>query len=137
MSTDPELKKKGATGKGLPGEKEIDCSGAVCKVLKKKGLDRGNPLIGNNAQKLHNDSKSVPLGKEKDGDLITFKVNGDTIDHVGFLIIDSKTGEKFIAESSRSFNNGRIVPFEERIAFLDKVSRKDRNKPLEYHIRRL
>jgi hypothetical protein len=136
MSTDEELKKKGSTGKGLPGEKEIDCSGAVCKVLKRVGVDRGNPLIGNNAQTLHNDTKPVPVGKEKDGDIITFKVDGDTIDHIGFLVIDKNTGEKFIAESARSFNQGRIVPFQQRIEYLDKVSRKERGKPLYYSIRR-
>lgn len=131
------MKKKGSTGKGLKGEKEIDCSGAVCKVLERQGKKRGDPTIGNNAAKLHADSKPVKKGAEKDGDLITFKVNGDTIDHVGFLIIDENTGLKFIAESSRSFNQGRIVPFDQRIAFLETVSQKDRKKPLEYHIRRL
>lgn len=137
MSTDPALMLKFSTGKGLPGEKEIDCSGAVCKVLKQKGIDRGDPTIGNNAQKFHNDSRPVKVGYEQDGDLITFKVNGDTIDHIGFLVIDQDTGEKFIAESARSFNQGRIVPFKQRIQFLDAVSRKERGKPLEYSIRRL
>lgn len=137
MSTDAELKKKGSTGKGLPGEKEIDCSGAVCKVLKKIGIDRGDPTMGNNAQTIHNDSKPVPSGQEKDGDIITFKVDGDTVDHIGFLVIDKKTGMRFIAESSRSFNEARIVPFDQRIQYLDQVSRKRKNKPLDYSIRRL
>jgi cell wall-associated NlpC family hydrolase len=136
MSTDEELKKKGSTGKGLPGEKEIDCSGAVCKVLKAKGIDRGNPLIGNNAQKIHNDSKPVETGKEKDGDLITFKTEGKGVDHIGFLVIDKKTGQKFIAESSRSFNQGRIVPFEQRLKFLEQRADSSGQK-FEYSIRRL
>jgi hypothetical protein len=136
MSTDEELKKKGATGKGLTGEKEIDCSGAICKVLKVKGIDRGNPLIGNNAQTIHNDSKSVKAGEEKDGDLITFKTEGKGVDHIGFLVIDKKTGKKFIAESSRSFNQGKIVPFAQRIQFLQEKADSLGNK-LEYSIRRL
>lgn len=137
MSTDAELKKAGETGKGLKGETHIDCSGAVCKVLKELGTDRGDPTIGNNAQKLHNDSKPVPPGKEKDGNIITFKVEGDTVDHIGFLVIDKNTNEWFIAESSRSFNQGRIVPFKQRIEYLDSLSRKERGKKLEYSIRSL
>lgn len=138
MSTDAKLKKKGSTGKGLSGEKEIDCSGAVCKVLKKIGIDRGDPTMGNNAQTIHNDSKPVASGQEKDGDIITFKIDGDTeVDHIGFLVIDKKTGMRFIAESSRSFNEARIVPFDQRIQYLDQVSRKRKNKPLDYSIRRL
>lgn len=124
---------------GAKGEKDaIDCSGAVCKVLKSIGIDRGNITIGNSAQHLHNDSIEVPPGEEKDGDLITMNASPDSkeIDHVGFLVIDKKTGKKYIAESSASFNSGKIVPFEERIASLQDSAKKQ-NHNFEYYIRRL
>lgn len=124
---------------GAKGEKDaIDCSGAVCKVLKSIGVDRGNILVGNSAQHLHNDSKPVKPGEEKDGDLITMNVDpgGKEIDHIGFLIVDKKTGKKYIAESSASFNSGKIVPFEERIASLQSYA-KSKNHNFTYNIRRL
>jgi hypothetical protein len=136
MSTDDNLIKKGSTGKGLDGESEIDCSGAVCKVLKSKGIDMGDPRINNNAQKFHDKSSPVKKGSEKDGDIITMKFEGKKIDHIGFLVIDKKTGRKFIAESSRSFNQGKIVPLEERLAYLRDKALENGNK-FEYYIRRL
>lgn len=135
-----EIIEKGYTYRmGAKGERDsIDCSGAVCKVLKTIGVDRGNILVGNSAQHLHNDSKEVKPGEEKDGDLITMNVDPGSkkIDHIGFLVIDQKTGKKYIAESSASFNRGKIVPFEERLASLQAYA-KSKNHNFEYHIRRL
>lgn len=114
----------------------IDCSGAVCKVLKASGVDRGNPNLNNSAQHLDSASVAVKPGEEKDGDLITFKTETNHIDHIGFLVIDKTTGKKYIAESSASFNGGRIVPFDSRIAYLDSFARS-KGRKLEYHIKRL
>lgn len=123
---------------GAKGQKgSIDCSGAVCKVLKKLGVDRGNPAYYNSAQHFHNDSKPVPRGKEQDGDLITFNFEGNKIDHIGFLIIDKATGKKYIAESSSSYNKGTITPFDERISFLQQAAKSEHNNTLKYYIRRL
>jgi hypothetical protein len=132
MSTDPLLKAKGATGKGLPGEKEIDCSGAICKVLSQKGIKIENPTIDNSAQHFYDKSKPVKWANIKDGDLITMRTSKGKVDHIGFLVIDKKTGKKFIAESSRSFNEGRIVPFKQRIEFL-----KSKYPDFTYSVRRL
>ena len=60
-----------------------------------------------------------------------FKTEGDRVDHIGFLIIDEDTGEKYIAESSRSFQEGRIVPFEQRLEFLYSVY-----PDMKYYIKR-
>lgn len=123
---------------GAKGQKEsIDCSGAVCKVLKKLGVDRGDPTYSNSAQHFHNDSKAVKPGEEKDGDLITFNFEGKKIDHIGFLVIDKNTGEKYIAESSSSYNRGTITPFNERIAYLQDKAKTEHNNVLKYYIRRL
>lgn len=118
-------------------DKSIDCSGAVCKVLKSLGINRGNPNINNSAQKFHNDSKPVTLGEEKDGDLITFNVEGKKIDHIGFLVIDKNTNKKYIAESSSTYNKGTITPFDERINYLKNISKDKYKSNLKYYIRRL
>ena len=135
-----EIIQKGYTYRmGAKGEGDaIDCSGAVCKVLKSIGIDRGDITISNSAQHLHNDSTEVKAGEEKDGDLITMNASPGSkkIDHIGFLVIDKNTGKKYIAESSSSFNSGRIVPFEERISALQDSAKKQ-NHNFEYHIRRL
>jgi hypothetical protein len=118
MSTDDLLKEKGYMGKGIGSDPYIDCSGAVCKVMTSLGKDLGNPL-NTNAQKIHDKTKEIKDEKDwKDGDIITFKTDSNRVDHVGFLVIDENSGEKFIAESSRSFQEGRVVPFEQRLDFL-------------------
>lgn len=132
MSTDPLLKSSKSSGKGLPGEKEIDCSGAVCKVLTKKGLNIGDPTVNNSAQHFYDRSTPVKWADMKDGDLITMKTTDDKVDHIGFIVIDKTTGKRFIAESSRSFNEGRIVPFKQRIEFLQNYYPN-----FKYSIRRL
>ena len=105
-------------GKGIGSDPYIDCSGAVCKVMTSLGKDLGNPL-NTNAQKIHDKTKEIKDEKDwKDGDIITFKTDSNRVDHVGFLVIDENSGEKFIAESSRSFQEGRVVPFEQRLDFL-------------------
>lgn len=115
---------------GGKGEKDtIDCSGAVCKVLK-----ISNPEVNNSAAHFYD--KSTEVADPRDGDIITFRSEGDNVDHIGFLVIDKKTKEKFIAESSSSFNGPRIVPFKQRIEFLEKNA-KSKGKKLEYSIRRL
>ena len=131
MSTDKELKEKGYKGKGLGSDPYIDCSGAVCKVMKSKGVNLGNPLA-TNAEKIHNKTQPVPEKEWADGDIITFKTEGDKVDHIGFLVIDENTGEKYIAESARSFNEGKIVPFDQRIEYLSSVYPN-----MQFSIRRL
>jgi hypothetical protein len=131
MSTDDLLKEKGYMGKGIGSDPYIDCSGAVCRVMTSLGKDLGNPL-NTNAQKIHNKTKEIKdSSKWKDGDIITFNTEGSKIDHIGFLVIDENTGEKYIAESSRSFQEGRIVPFQQRLDFL-----YDAYPDMKYYIRR-
>ena len=96
--------------KGVDKEKSIDCSGAVCKVF-----DIKNPQANNSAQHFHNKSNSVEEKELKDGDIITMNTEGSKIDHIGLIVIDSKTKEKYIAESSKSFNSGKIVPLNQII----------------------
>jgi hypothetical protein len=43
---------------------------------------------------------------------------GKKIDHIGFIVID-KYGDKFIAESSSSYDGTTITPFNERIKDLE------------------
>lgn len=88
--------------------------------------------MSNSAQHLHNDSLPVQSGQEKDGDLITFNTKGNKVDHVGFLVIDSKTNKKYIAESSAAYNRGTIIPLETR---LDSLKKSYPN--MEVSIRRL
>jgi hypothetical protein len=131
MSTDDLLREKGYLGKGIGSDPFIDCSGAVCKVMTSLGENLGNPL-STNAQKIHDKTREIKNEKNwKDGDIITFKTEGDKVDHIGFLIIDEDTGEKYIAESSRSFQEGRIVPFEQRLEFLYNVY-----PDMKYYIKR-
>lgn len=131
MSTDDLLREKGYLGKGIGADPFIDCSGAVCKVMTSLGKDLGSPL-NTNAQKIHDKTKEIKNSKDwKDGDIITFKTDSNKVDHVGFLVIDENSGEKFIAESSRSFQEGRIVPFEQRLDFLYDVY-----PDMKYYVRR-
>jgi len=113
----------GAKGSG----KAIDCSGAVCKVLGIK-----NPEANNSAAHFHERSKPVNESEVRDGDIITMNTEGKKIDHIGMIIVDSNTGMPFIAESSSSFNSGKIVPLQER---LDSLKTKYPN--LKYYFRRL
>jgi hypothetical protein len=95
------------------------------------GKDLGNPL-STNAQTIHDKTKEIKEVNEwKDGDIITFNTEGSKIDHIGFLVIDENTGEKYIAESSRSFQEGRIVPFQQRLDYLYNVY-----PDMKYYIRR-
>jgi hypothetical protein len=131
MSTDDLLREKGYLGKGIGNDPFVDCSGAVCKVMTSLGKDLGNPL-NTNAQKIHDKTKEIKNSKDwKDGDIITFKTDSNKVDHVGFLVVDENSGEKFIAESSRSFQEGRIVPFEQRLDFL-----YDAYPDMKYYVRR-
>lgn len=131
MSTDDLLKEKGYMGKGIGDDPYMDCSGAVCKVMTSLGKDLGNPL-STNAQKIHNKTKEIKdINKWKDGDIITFNTEGSKIDHIGFLIIDENTGKKYIAESSRTFQEGRIVPFQQRLDYLYSLY-----PDMKYYIRR-
>ena len=50
-------------------------------------------------------------------------VDGDGIDHIGFVIVD-ENGNKFIAESSSSYGGTTITKFDERIADLTKRKKK-------------
>ena len=131
MSTDDLLIEKGYMGKGIGSDPYMDCSGAVCRVMTSLGKDLGNPL-STNAQTIHNKTKEIKeVNKWKDGDIITFNTEGSKIDHIGFLVIDENTGEKYIAESSRSFQEGRIVPFQQRLDYLYNVY-----PDMKYYIRR-
>lgn len=115
--------------KGIKGwdEKNIDCSGAVCKVLGIK-----DPAGGNSAAHFHDRSKPIKESDIQDGDIITMNTEGKKIDHIGMIVIDSNTGMPFIAESSSSFNSGKIVPLQERLDSL-----KTKYPDLKYYFRRL
>jgi len=100
--------------------KDIDCSGAVCHVLKIKGIEY-NPNT-TNAAKLYSSAKTknIPVDKSIDGDIIVMDIEGKGIDHIGFVVRD-KDGNLGIAESSSSYNGTTITPFKERIENLKQL----------------
>lgn len=102
-------------------EDSIDCSGAVCTVRNAQG--KNYDLTGSSAASFKQKAKhrNIPIDKTLDGDLILMNVDGDGIDHIGFIVVDEK-GRRYIAESTSSYNGTVIVPYEDRIA--DLKSRK-------------
>ena len=97
---------------------EIDCSGAVCTVRNAQG--KSYDLTMTNAAKFKRLAKktNIPVDKSSDGDLILMNTEGKKIDHIGFVVID-KYGDRFLAESSSSYNGTTITPFNERIKDLE------------------
>jgi len=96
----------------------IDCSGAVCQVKNRQGFDYS--LVGTNAAMFANlaEERNIPIENAQDGDLILMDsdANGN-IDHIGFIVVDND-GNKFIAESSSSYNGATTIPFDLRISDL-------------------
>jgi hypothetical protein len=137
MSGDVELKVKGSSGKGLPGEEEIDCSGAVCKVVNALLDKEVLASTRTNAQKLHK-NYSTPINYKdlRDGDIITMGKSEDEINHIGIIVIDERTNQIFIAESARSFKEPRVVPLHVRLKFLEE-HHKEENIEFKYYYRRL
>ena len=105
--------------KDLKG-KDIDCSGAVCHVLKMKGIEYDPNTT--NAAKLYSSAKTknIPVNKSADGDIIVMDIEGKGIDHIGFVVRD-KEGNLGIAESSSSYNGTTITPLKERIENLKQL----------------
>lgn len=99
---------------------DIDCSGAVCHVLKQKGIEYDSATT--NAAKLYKNAykKNIPIEKAADGDIIAMNTEGKNIDHIGFVVRD-KEGNLGIAESSSSYNGTTITPFKERIENLKQL----------------
>jgi hypothetical protein len=99
---------------------DIDCSGAVCHVLKQKGIEYDPATT--NAAKLYKNAykKNIPIEKAADGDIIAMNTEGKNIDHIGFVVRD-KEGNLGIAESSSSYNGTTITPFKERIENLKQL----------------
>jgi len=99
---------------------DIDCSGAVCHVLKQKGIEYDSATT--NAAKLYKNAykKNIPIEKAADGDIIAINTEGKNIDHIGFVVRD-KEGNLGIAESSSSYNGTTITPFKERIENLKQL----------------
>lgn len=98
---------------------EIDCSGTVCTVRNAQGKDYDLTMTNAAKFKTLATKTNIPVDKSSDGDLILMNTEGKKIDHIGFVVID-KYGDKFIAESSSSYNGTTITPFNERIKDLKK-----------------
>ena len=101
----------------------IDCSGAVCTIRNAQGKDYD--LNNTNAKKFLElaEERNIPIESARDGNLILMNVDGNGIDHIGFVIVD-ENGNKFIAESSSSYGGTTITKFDERIADLTKRKKK-------------
>ena len=104
----------------------IDCSGAVCTIRNAQGKDYD--LNNTNAKKFlelaeDGGERNIPIESAIDGNLILMNVDGNGIDHIGFVIVD-ENGNKFIAESSSSYGGTTITKFDERIADLTKRKKK-------------
>lgn len=101
----------------------IDCSGAVCTIRNAQGKDYD--LNNTNAKKFLElaEERNIPIESARDGNLILMNVDGNGIDHIGFVIVD-ENGNKFIAESSSSYGGTTITKFDERIADLKKRKKK-------------
>ena len=97
---------------------EIDCSGTVCTVRNAQG--KSYDLTMTNAAKFKTLAKktNIPVNKSSDGDLILMNTKGKKIDHIGFVVVD-EYGDRFIAESSSSYNGTTITPFNDRIKDLE------------------
>jgi len=97
---------------------EIDCSGTVCTVRNAQG--KSYDLTMTNAAKFKTLAKktNIPVDKSSDGDLILMNTQGKKIDHIGFVVVD-EYGDRFIAESSSSYDGTTITPFNERIKDLE------------------
>ena len=101
----------------------IDCSGAICTIRNAQGSKYD--LNYTNARKFKELAKerNIPIESAKDGNLILMNVDGNGIDHIGFIIVD-KDGNKYIAESSSSYGGTTITEFDKRIADLTKRKTK-------------
>ena len=97
---------------------EIDCSGTVCTVRNAQGKDYDLTMTNAAKFKTLATKTNIPVDKSSDGDLILMNTEGKKIDHIGFVVID-EYGDKFIAESSSSYNGTTITPFNERIKDLE------------------
>ena len=97
----------------------IDCSGAICTIRNAQGGKYD--LNYTNAKKFVELAKqrNIPIESAKDGNLILMNVDGDGIDHIGFIVVD-ENGKKYIAESSSSYGGTTITEFDKRIADLTK-----------------
>tara|TARA_R110000803_G_scaffold28666_3_gene66048 strand:- start:1949 stop:2854 length:906 start_codon:yes stop_codon:yes gene_type:complete len=97
---------------------EIDCSGTVCTVRNAQGMSYD--LTMTNAAKFKTLAKktNIPVNKSSDGDLILMNTKGKKIDHIGFVVVD-EYGDRFIAESSSSYDGTTITPFNDRIKDLE------------------
>lgn len=97
---------------------EIDCSGTVCTVRNAQG--KSYDLTMTNAAKFKTLAKktNIPVNKSSDGDLILMNTQGKKIDHIGFVVVD-EYGDRFIAESSSSYDGTTITPFNDRINDLE------------------
>lgn len=97
---------------------EIDCSGTVCTVRNAQG--KSYNLTMTNAAKFKTLAKktNIPVNKSSDGDLILMNTQGKKIDHIGFVVVD-EYGDRFIAESSSSYDGTTITPFNDRIKDLE------------------
>ena len=97
---------------------EIDCSGTVCTVRNAQG--KSYDLTMTNAAKFKTLAKktNIPVNKSSDGDLILMNAQGKKIDHIGFVVVD-EYGDRFIAESSSSYDGTTITPFNDRINDLE------------------
>ena len=97
----------------------IDCSGAICTIRNAQGGKYD--LNYTNAKKFKELAKqrNIPIESAKDGNLILMNVDGNGIDHIGFIIVD-ENGKKYIAESSSSYGGTTITEFDKRIADLTK-----------------
>ena len=97
----------------------IDCSGAICTIRNAQGGKYD--LNYTNAKKFVELAKqrNIPIESAKDGNLILMNVDGNGIDHIGFIIVD-ENGKKYIAESSSSYGGTTITEFDKRIADLTK-----------------
>ena len=69
---------------------DIDCSGAVCHVLKQKGIEYDPSTT--NAAKLYKYAykKNIPIDQAADGDIIAMNIDGKNIDHIGFIVKDKE-----------------------------------------------
>ena len=101
----------------------IDCSGAICTIRNAQGGKYD--LNYTNAKKFKELAKqrNIPIESAKDGNLILMNVDGNGIDHIGFIIVD-ENGKKYIAESSSSYGGTTITEFDKRIADLTKRKTK-------------
>lgn len=108
-------------GKPKKGSRRAsDCSDAACNVVnatsKRDDFNYDPEYTSSGELKRISEKKEVGIENAQDGDYVTFyNEEKGRISHVGLIVVDQETGEKYLADQNASYNGASVMPFETRV----------------------